>query len=105
MSTTSSGQLRRAVDFVEGIQDRGAQRRVPFEWGTALFNDDFPRVHDLNFLRVENAPQDVTPEALAEEADRLLGILGRVKPALQGLGREDASLRRRLGPERVEVAR
>ena len=98
MSTTSPARLRRAVEFVHGIQDRGAQRHVPFKWGTALLNDDFPRVHDLNFLRVENVPQDVTPEALAEEADRLLEGLKHRRLEL-----EDQVLGDRLTPRFKEL--
>ena len=98
MSTSSPARLRRATEFVHGIEDRGAQRQVPFEWGTALFHDEFPYVHDLNFLRVENAPQDVTPEALAEEADRLLdGFKHRV------LELDDQALGDRLTPRFKEL--
>ena len=93
LSSTSPARLRRAIDFVSSMKDRSAQRQVPFEWGTALFNDDFPRVHDMNFLRIENAPEDVTPEALAEEADRLLdGFKHRV------LELDDQALGDRLTP-------
>jgi GNAT superfamily N-acetyltransferase len=98
LSTSSSAQLRRATEFVHGIQDRGAQRHVPFKWGTALLNDDFPRVHDLNFLRVESVPQDVTPEALAEEADHLMEGLKHRRLEL-----EDQALGDRLSPRFKEL--
>ena len=95
MSTSSSARLKRAVDFVRGIEDRGAKRRVPFKWGTALFHDDFPHVHDLNFLRVDGAPDDAIPETLAAEADRVLGEAGfkHRKVVL-----DDEALGRRLVP-------
>jgi len=76
LNTSSSDRLRRVLDFVRGIEDRAARRRVPFKWGTALLNDDFPHVHDLNFLRVDGAPEDATAKTLAAEADRILGGAG-----------------------------
>jgi len=95
LNTSSPDSLQRALDFVRGIEDRGAQRRVPFKWGTAFFHDEFPRIHDLNFLRVDGAPDDATPQGLAAEADRLLGgaSLSHRKIVVQ-----DESLGERLTP-------
>jgi ribosomal protein S18 acetylase RimI-like enzyme len=53
------------------IQDRCAERREPFEWGTALFRLDIPRVHDQNLLRLERGFDTVGARELASEADRL----------------------------------
>src|SRR5690349_16993793 len=57
--------------FEVAIQDRCAERREAFEWGTALFRLDMPRVHDQNLLRMERGFETVGAEQLAREADRL----------------------------------
>jgi ribosomal protein S18 acetylase RimI-like enzyme len=57
--------------FEVAIQDRCSSRREPFEWGTALFRPDLPRVHDQNLLRVERGFEELTAAALASEAERL----------------------------------
>ena len=53
------------------IQDRCATRTEAFEWGTAIFNDRFPRVHDQNLLRLERGFGEVSARELASVADRL----------------------------------
>jgi ribosomal protein S18 acetylase RimI-like enzyme len=58
-------------DFEAAIQDRCSERREPFEWGTALFRLDMPRVHDQNLLRLESGFDVATAVGLAAEADRL----------------------------------
>lgn len=68
--------LRRIDEFRLGIQERSCTRARRFKWGTALFHDRLPRVWDLNFLRVDGAPQDIDARALAAEADRLQGAAG-----------------------------
>lgn len=57
--------------FEAAIQDRCAERRETFEWGTALFRLDMPRVHDQNLLRLERGFDSVSAEELATAADRL----------------------------------
>jgi ribosomal protein S18 acetylase RimI-like enzyme len=57
--------------FEVAIQDRCAERREPFEWGTALFRPDMPRVHDQNLLRMERGFGEVDARGLAAEADRV----------------------------------
>jgi ribosomal protein S18 acetylase RimI-like enzyme len=57
--------------FEMEIQNRCAQRIEPFEWGSAMFRLDLPRVHDQNFLRLEHGFEDATAQELAREADRL----------------------------------
>src|SRR5436309_1584777 len=57
--------------FEAAIQDRCAERREPFEWGTALFRLDMPRVHDQNLLRLESGFDVVGARELAADADRL----------------------------------
>jgi ribosomal protein S18 acetylase RimI-like enzyme len=57
--------------FEAAIQDRCSERLEPFEWGTALFRLDMPRVHDQNLLRIERGFDTVGARELAAEADRL----------------------------------
>lgn len=62
-------EFDRAWAFVDGLYRRAAERVVPFSHGWAVLHDRLPRVHDLNFLRIERAgPVD----ELIAEADRLM---------------------------------
>jgi len=70
-----SPERERALEFIRWIEDRNATVRQAFAWGTALFNQDFPKVYDLNFLRVDGHPR-VTAEELIAQADRLQGSAG-----------------------------
>ena len=71
-----SSELRRALDFMSAVENSCADRIEPYRWGVAVFNDEFPRVHDFNFLRVEGAPGDVVFDELVAEAERLQGAAG-----------------------------
>lgn len=62
--------------FEAAIQDRCSDRLVPFEWGTALFRLDMPRVHDQNLLRLERGFDVVGARELAAEADRVQRAAG-----------------------------
>jgi ribosomal protein S18 acetylase RimI-like enzyme len=68
-------ELVRAKAFEEALRDRAIERVVPFPFGRALFNDSYPRVWELNLLRVET-PEGATVEALVGEAERLQGEAG-----------------------------
>jgi len=65
------GDLDAAWRFDVMIQDRCATRTEAFEWGTAIFNERFPRVHDQNLLRQERGFGEVSARELASIADRL----------------------------------
>lgn len=65
------GELEAAWAFEVAIQDRCSERIVPFEWGSALFRLDMPRVHDQNLLRLERGFDSVSARELAAEADRV----------------------------------
>lgn len=65
------GELDAAWAFEATIQDRCSERSVPFQWGSALFRLDIPRVHDQNLLRVERGFETVSARELAAEADRI----------------------------------
>jgi ribosomal protein S18 acetylase RimI-like enzyme len=95
----------RARNFEEALRDRCAERILPFAFGRALFNDTYPRVWDLNLLRVEE-PSGATVELLAAEAERLHGRAGhdhrRIAIEEEQLGAELEPAFRALGwqPER-----
>jgi ribosomal protein S18 acetylase RimI-like enzyme len=57
--------------FEVAIQDRCSERIEPFEWGSAIFRLDMPRVHDQNLLRLERGFGEVSARRLASEADRI----------------------------------
>lgn len=65
----------RSIAFGRRLQEKMSTRLVPFRWGTAYFDDEFPRRYGSNFLWVDGFP-DVDAAALAGEADRLLGGAG-----------------------------
>ena len=87
--------------FMRRIEDLGAPEAVPFEWGTALRHPDFPRVWDLNFLRVDRPSPGLSAEALGAAAERLQGGRGlahrKVVVTDAGLGRSLAPGFERLG--------
>ncbi len=102
-----SDALRRIDGFRLGLQERSCTRARRFRWGRAFFHDRLPRVWDLNFLRVDGAPQDLDARALAAEADHLQGAAGlehrmvsieddrtgvRISPELRSLGWSAESL-------------
>ena len=68
-------ELDRTVAMWRWIEERTATRIEPWRFGTVLYNDDFPRRYDSNFLRVERPVGTATPRELAAEADRLLAGL------------------------------
>jgi GNAT superfamily N-acetyltransferase len=72
-------EFGRAVAFFSGMQDRMAQRTVSSRFGTALFNDDLPRVYYLNVLRVDDGPEAPRAEDLLRETDALQAGLGHRK--------------------------
>jgi ribosomal protein S18 acetylase RimI-like enzyme len=64
-------ELEATWHFEAAIQDRCSERLEPFQWGTALFRLDMPRVHDQNLLRLERGFDEVGAHELAVEADRV----------------------------------
>jgi GNAT superfamily N-acetyltransferase len=61
-------EFERAWAFVDDLYRRAAQRVVPFRYGWAVAHDGLPRVHDLNFVRIEE-PGPV--DELIADAERL----------------------------------
>lgn len=76
---------------------RCTTRLEPFPWGTALFNADFDRVWDLNYLRVDR-PDGAEADQLIAEADRLLGEAGYQHRQVEVLGEPGA----RMAPRFLE---
>jgi hypothetical protein len=67
-SSGRSPSRKRAASGVPSTSSR-------FRFGSAIFNDSFPRVWYLNLLRIDR-PDGATLEALAGEAERLHGARG-----------------------------
>ena len=63
--------LSRALEFMAWVENRCSTRVDVWRWGEAVFNDDFPKVFDFNFLRVDGVPEDLDFEKLIDEAERL----------------------------------
>ncbi len=91
----------RALGFETRIQENEAERIEEFSAGRAYFNDSFPRVYDLNCLRVEDAVPPRAAAALAAEAEALHAAAGhehrRVVVADMPLGEKLAPGFRSLG--------
>jgi ribosomal protein S18 acetylase RimI-like enzyme len=64
--------LIRAFGFEAAMRERCSTGVVPFRWGTAFLNSDYPKVYDMNYLRADGDLTDATAEALIAEADRVL---------------------------------
>jgi GNAT superfamily N-acetyltransferase len=68
--------LARIRAFTHRLEETTSTRTAPWRFGTALFNDRFPRRWDSNFLRVERPVGPTTAAELAAEADEILAALG-----------------------------
>jgi ribosomal protein S18 acetylase RimI-like enzyme len=75
----SAARLASAWSFEQAMQDRCARRRQPFEYGTAIFNDELRRVYDTNFVRFERGFDELTAGAVANAADELQAGLSHRK--------------------------
>ena len=64
---------QRSIEFAKRFHTRLSDRVVPFTWGSAYLDDEYPLRYGSNFLWVEGVPQDATVEGLVAEADRVLG--------------------------------
>jgi N-acetylglutamate synthase-like GNAT family acetyltransferase len=72
----AADDLALVAGFLREHAVRTAGRIEPLPWGVAVFNDELPRVWDLNVLWVAEVPHALTAEALAAAADRLQGGAG-----------------------------
>jgi GNAT superfamily N-acetyltransferase len=66
----------RVFEFVRSLEERLATRVEPFEWGKAYLDARYPLRWDSNFLWATRTLDGVAAEALAAEADRILGGAG-----------------------------
>jgi GNAT superfamily N-acetyltransferase len=70
-----SNELADALAFERWVVERTSTRIEPWAFGTAFFNDAFPKRYDANFVSVERPIDDVPADTVAMEADRTLGGL------------------------------
>ena len=75
MKPALSKAMARCVEFQRRFERARAGRAVQCAYGTAYFNDDLPRVFDLNVLSVDLGVSVSAPE-LAAEADAVQGTAG-----------------------------
>jgi len=64
--------LARALAFERWVLERTSTRVEPWAFGTAFFNDDFPKRYDANLASVEHPIDGVPIRAVADEVDRTL---------------------------------
>ena len=88
-------ELAQALAFLS-LADKGGTRTEPFAYGTARFDDRVPRRWDSNYLLVEDAPENVTADELAAEAERVQGAAGLRHRKLE---LRDERLGARLAPD------
>ncbi len=70
------GEAGRILAFEREFQRTTTRRTEPFAWGTAYLDERFPLRWDSNLLWVEEPLHGVGVQALADEADRILGGAG-----------------------------
>jgi ribosomal protein S18 acetylase RimI-like enzyme len=70
-----SDDLSRALAFERWAVERTSTRVEPWAFGTAFFNDEFPKRYDANFVSVERPIEGVPAGELAKQTDRSLGRL------------------------------
>ncbi|HEY7400074.1 MAG TPA: GNAT family N-acetyltransferase [Actinomycetota bacterium] len=74
-----TGELERALELARWTVERTSTRIEPWAFGTAFFNDDFPKRYDANFVRFDRTAVDVAADRIAKEADRALAGLSHRK--------------------------
>jgi GNAT superfamily N-acetyltransferase len=95
-----SDDLGRILAFRRSLEMRLCTRTEAFAHGTAYFNVDFPHHWDSNFLWAELPLEEVTADALASEAERVLGGAGL---AHREVFTDDDPAGERLAPRFVEL--
>jgi ribosomal protein S18 acetylase RimI-like enzyme len=92
--------IGRILAFRRSLELRLCTRTEAFAYGTAYFNVDFPHHWDSNFLWAELPLEEVTADALASEAERVLGGAGL---AHREVFTDDDPAGERLAPRFVEL--
>jgi GNAT superfamily N-acetyltransferase len=65
----------RSLAFLQGLEERAAERVVPWEHGVAVIDTRTPQLWDANLLRADDA-HGAKPRRLRSAADRVLGEAG-----------------------------
>jgi len=66
--------LRRRIDaFEDALAERCAERVEPTAFGTAYLDPAFPQRYSSNFIRIRRTLDGVDADAIAADADRVLG--------------------------------
>ena len=65
----------RCIAFLRRLDEQQAERRVPFRYGVAYFNDSLPLVWSLNALALQDGVT-ASAEELSQVAERLQGPAG-----------------------------
>ena len=73
---SSTDLASRIHDFERELEERCSTETEPTAFGTAFLNLDFPLRYDSNFVWVEPPLRGVDADALAADADRVLGEHG-----------------------------
>ena len=95
--TSGEAPFASALAFLERFQDACSTRIVPFSYGTALFNDDFPGIWDMNFARARPS-ETLSAVKLTESVDEAQRKLGHRKVTV-----EDAHHGGRLAPGMADL--
>jgi ribosomal protein S18 acetylase RimI-like enzyme len=74
--------LGRVLAFSHATEDRCATSLIPFKYGTAVFNDDYPHSWTHNFLRVDGPRPEASVERLIDDANRLHHAAGHAHRAV-----------------------
>jgi ribosomal protein S18 acetylase RimI-like enzyme len=94
--SNATNELERAYAFLDLGDERTAERLVPTRFGPAVVHSGLPRVHDLNFVRVER-PDGASAEELAREAERVQGAVPGIRHRRVNI--RSAEARQQLEPQ------
>lgn len=94
-----TGADRRIVAFDRDLAEHLSTRTLPTAFGTAYFQDEFPRRYDSNYVWVDAPLSGVSAQMLAAEADRVQSGLEHRKLAFVA----DGADARRLAPELMTI--
>jgi ribosomal protein S18 acetylase RimI-like enzyme len=89
-----TSELERAYAFLDLQDERKAEQLVQTRYGPVIVHSGLPRVHDLNFVRVER-PEGATAQELAREAER-------VQSSVPGVRHRRVNVRGKRALERLE---
>ncbi len=76
MRRDPAADFLRALAFENALRERIATTSEEFRWGTASFCDHLASIYDANVLHLDQPDEDLTAEALVQEAERLMAPRG-----------------------------